>query len=137
LTSNKQRKKTSNYDGDLYGFQIGLPNEECFVKEMRRNVTKQCIFPFIYNKTKHYGCQPDENANGKFWCSTNVDVDKKHISGGGYWGHCGENCYIDPDSKGISFLPKKTKGSSINDFTALAMGGGVIKDFVTIELKPK
>ncbi len=68
--------------------------------EFGSNVTKQCIFPFYYNDTKYSGCIADEKTNGKFWCPTNVDDDGNYINGGGYWGHCGENCYIDPDTKG-------------------------------------
>ena len=86
---------------------IGSPNDGCFVKEMRRNVTKQCIFPFYFNDAEHYGCIADENTDGKFWCSTNVDVDQNHISRSGYWGHCGENCFIDSDTKGIIWFNPK------------------------------
>jgi len=83
---------------------IGFANRKCFVREFRGNITKKCIFPFNYNGAQHFGCIADEKTNGKFWCSTNVDVDQDHISGGGYWGHCGENCYIDPDTQGILFV---------------------------------
>ncbi len=79
---------------------IGWRNYDCYVKEFGRNVTKQCIFPFNYKGTEHYGCIEDEKTNGKFWCPTNVDDNDYHINGGGYWGHCGENCYIDPNTKG-------------------------------------
>ncbi len=75
---------------------------------MASNATQECIFPFVIDALgesdiEHDGCIADEDPEfaGKFWCSTNVhDYNKVHISGGGFWGHCGKNCYIEHKSKG-------------------------------------
>jgi hypothetical protein len=77
------------------------PNDDCQVMEVASNTTKKCIFPFLDETWKeHYGCTADVKDIGKFWCSTKVESDDKHISEEGYWGHCGENCYIEEKSKG-------------------------------------
>jgi hypothetical protein len=79
-------------------------NDNCQVLEVASNATKQCIFPFwLKNYNRHHGCIVDDDPDysGKFWCSTMVDLDDKHVSGGGYWGHCGQNCYIDEKAEGL------------------------------------
>jgi hypothetical protein len=71
------------------------------------NTTKECIFPFRFQDYDNFyklrfGCIADEDPEfiGKFWCSTKVDSDYKHIGGSGYWGECGQNCYIDENAAG-------------------------------------
>ena len=34
----------------------------------------------------------DLDPNDRFWCSTKVDENKDHVSGGGFWGYCSESC---------------------------------------------
>merc|ERR1712183_219921 len=67
-----------------------------------------CIFPFIYQGVKYYGCAPLygglANTRGVanvyspvYWCSTKVDVNKFHIRGpytepGKYVGYCYDTC---------------------------------------------
>jgi hypothetical protein len=83
-------------------------DDNCQVTEVGSNTTKKCIFPFWHRDYNlRFGCIADERPDfiGKFWCSTNVDFFQKHISGGGYWGHCGQNCYIDYENAG-GWLPK-------------------------------
>jgi hypothetical protein len=78
-------------------------NDNCQVTEVASNTTKKCIFPFgLKDYNLHNGCiaEKDPDYIGKFWCSTKVDSQDKHISGGGYWGHCGQNCYIEKNAAG-------------------------------------
>ncbi len=82
---------------------LSEPNDDCQVMEVASNTTKKCIFPFWHEGDyKHDGCIADDDPNfvGKFWCPTEVDSNDKHIIGGGFWGHCGQNCYIEKKSKG-------------------------------------
>jgi hypothetical protein len=92
-------------------FPLGCPadpKESCYVTEVKRNITKKCIFPFQFNGLEYHGCIADDDFAGKFWCSTKVDEEGEDVSG--LWGHCGQGCYIDPKSTGeqiiffVSFL---------------------------------
>jgi hypothetical protein len=75
-----------------------VPNECCFVTEATSNISKKCIFPFKFGGIEYHGCIADNDFAGKFWCSTEVDEDGDHV--GGSWGHCGQDCYVDPKSSG-------------------------------------
>ena len=58
-----------------------------------------CVFPFIFKGTTYISCTEWEKKGknkGKKWCSTKVDSDGIHISGGGNHGFCGSPC--DKDS---------------------------------------
>ena len=47
-----------------------------------------CVFPFIYQGTKHNNCILIDADDGKPWCSTKTDKNGKHVGGQGEWGHC-------------------------------------------------
>jgi hypothetical protein len=99
----KLLKKLTSLLQQIYLFQKYLifplgcftgPNECCYVTEDDSNITKKCIFPFKFNDVEYHGCVADDEFVGKFWCSTKVNKEGKHVSG--FWGHCGRGCYIDP-----------------------------------------
>ena len=55
----------------------------------------KCVFPFIFGGVTYKSCiewtfggQPE----GTLWCSTKVDESGVHVSGGGNYGFCGEDC---------------------------------------------
>jgi len=56
---------------------------------------KRCIFPYTFNGVKCQGprcCNLDNDAKGS-WCSTKVDANGVHVSGGDHWAYCaGTTC---------------------------------------------
>ena len=67
--------------------------KECLVKEDGSGLTKPCHFPFIFNNHTYYGCTLESAEGGKPWCSTQQNqLTHEHISGGGYYGDCTDNC---------------------------------------------
>ena len=53
---------------------------------------KPCIFPFMWNGETYYECPIDLDDSSQRWCSTKVDLNGKHITGEGHWGHCNSKC---------------------------------------------
>ena len=53
---------------------------------------KPCDFPFEYQGQLRATCITDLDPDGRFWCSTKTDHDRKHIPGQGHWGLCRKNC---------------------------------------------
>merc|ERR1712112_195437 len=63
---------------------------------------KPCVFPFIYQGVKYYGCAPLYGGltnvySPVYWCSTKVDINRFHIRGpytqpGKYVGYCDDTC---------------------------------------------
>ena len=52
---------------------------------------KSCVFPFIYDGIKSYGCRyEDGDEGGDAWCSTKVDENGVEIPN--YWGYCPADC---------------------------------------------
>ena len=51
-----------------------------------------CRFPFQYNGVAYNGCTLNDADQGKSWCSTLVDENGNHVSGGGHYGDCGPKC---------------------------------------------
>jgi hypothetical protein len=91
----------------IFCLPLGCPtgsNECCYVKEVKSNITKKCIFPLKFDGLEHHGCIADDEFGGKFWCSTKVDDKGKHVSG--FWGHCGQGCNIEQNnsSERIKFV---------------------------------
>ncbi|CAB4062577.1 unnamed protein product [Lepeophtheirus salmonis] len=67
-----------------------------------------CVFPFIYNNTRHIGCTAD-NLYGVFWCATSVD--KNGVYNGTY-GICSPSCLEKSQSLNISTtLPISSKNT--------------------------
>ena len=66
---------------------------------------KPCQFPFRYNGVSYSSCTlEDADDETKPWCSTLVDNDGNHVSGGGHYGDCGPKCPL----SGRSTLKWKT-----------------------------
>jgi len=51
-----------------------------------------CQFPFVFGDKVRNGCITDSDPEGKFWCSTKVDVQGNHIANGDNWAHCSADC---------------------------------------------
>ena len=70
--------------------QTGPSNDVCHTVG-----NKPCQFPFRYNGVSYSTCSleaaDDEN---KPWCSTLVDENGNHVSGGGHYGDCGPKCLL-------------------------------------------
>ena len=74
---------------------------------------KPCIFPFThkgtvfekcgcilpFNKTHEQECRNKKHPKAKFWCSTKVDDNGEHLSGGGNYGFCDRECMISSTHK--------------------------------------
>ena len=60
---------------------------------------QRCIFPFIWNGQKYYGCPVDPYNNAVRWCSTAVDRYGYHVIGQGRYGYCDNSC---PDHRPLS-----------------------------------
>ena len=68
-------------------------SDGCSVIEDKSQEVKPCILPFIYYGKTMRQCTPQEDPDNKPWCSTKVDAYGNHISDGGNWGHCGQDCF--------------------------------------------
>ena len=55
---------------------------------------KPCKFPFRYLDVTYNTCTLVDAENNKPWCSTNVDDNNNHVSGGGHYGDCGPKCPV-------------------------------------------
>merc|ERR1719219_1960701 len=70
------------------------PEKSCKVREKSSNKLTQCEFPFKFKGTTHNSCidyvdilPGGKEVPGEPWCSTKVSgSDRKHVSGGGYYG---------------------------------------------------
>ena len=65
--------------------------EECFVKkEKDPGVISQepCVFPFIYKGVTYNTCTYVDHPEQMEWCSTKVDENGNHVTGGENWGVC-------------------------------------------------
>ena len=83
---------------------------------------KPCIFPFkaYIDKEKRtfHGCTMElcgENCS-RYWCSTKVDDNGIHISGGGNWGYCNTKCSNDEDLNPKTPITISTTQKPINCF---------------------
>lgn len=65
---------------------------ECLT-DSGRSTGKKCIFPFKFNDKMFNGCTKEYDPDGKFWCSTNVDLNNEHVAGN--WGYCNNKCPLD------------------------------------------
>ena len=57
------------------------------------------MFPFRYNGVSYNTCTLDAADENKPWCSTLVDDNNNHVSGGGHYGDCGPKCPLPGRSK--------------------------------------
>merc|ERR1719186_2584170 len=48
---------------------------------------ESCVFPFTFFGETYTECV-HESWNDFYWCSTKVDANGNHVSGGGHWGEC-------------------------------------------------
>ena len=53
-------------------------------------------------------CTLVEADDNKPWCSTRVDKDGNHVSGGNHYGNCGPECPGMPDTAGKERVVKQT-----------------------------
>ena len=53
-----------------------------------------CMFPFRHENNVYNGCTTQHHPNKTLWCSTKVDQDGNHVSGGGHFGCCSYDCPI-------------------------------------------
>ncbi len=67
-------------------------SETCFVIEKKTNCVKPRHFPFKYLGKSYNRCTSSRDPDYKTWCSTQADSDGNHLTTGGYWGHCGQDC---------------------------------------------
>jgi hypothetical protein len=50
-----------------------------------------CVFPFTFMEVEHMGCTTIDGDQNP-WCSTLVDENGEHVTGGGHWEYCGSEC---------------------------------------------
>ena len=75
----------------LFRGNISQPTKGCFTTaDSPSNDT--CVFPFQFKKEEYTGCTTKSDPDGRYWCSTKVDENGKHIGGKGYWGYCSALC---------------------------------------------
>jgi len=55
------------------------------------NSCGNCVFPFTFMGVEHTACTTID-GDPKPWCSTLVDENGVHVSGGGHWEYCGSQC---------------------------------------------
>ena len=69
-----------------------LKSQDCSYTVGGANPNKPCALPFRYKGKQYQTCTDRSDPDGKFWCSTKVDVNGKHVSKAGEWGYCPEGC---------------------------------------------
>ena len=62
-------------------------------------------------------CTTLKDPDDKPWCSTKVDGIGNHVTSGGFWGHCGQDC-------------NDTQSVGLNENAEFSFGGGKQKQFV-------
>ena len=70
----------------------------------------QCQFPFRHKGVLYNGCPVDPYEPNERWCSTKVDGQLEHVSGGGHYGFCSSDC------------PKHTDGSTTGSSGSQSQG---------------
>ena len=60
--------------------------------EKKSRDIKPCIFPFKFSGQTFTQCTTVKDPDDKPWCSTKVNENGNHVTSGGYWGHCGQDC---------------------------------------------
>ncbi len=65
--------------------------DPCMVTQEVDQSLRKCIFPFSVLGNANYKCIL-KFGNNQNWCSTNVDINGNHITGGGSFGYCGPEC---------------------------------------------
>jgi len=53
-------------------------------------INKTCVFPFIIGNQSYSNCTNNHDKFGKFWCSTKVNEEGKHVAKEDEWGYCGQ-----------------------------------------------
>lgn len=56
---------------------------QCLTTPKSPSPNQPCAFPFVYNGKTNTNCITDNDPEGLFWCSTQVDSNRKHIAGRG------------------------------------------------------
>jgi hypothetical protein len=64
----------------------------CTVIEKVSQKVKPCIFPFTFSGQTLTECTTLKDPEGKLWCSTRVNDEGKHVTSGGFWGFCEQDC---------------------------------------------
>ena len=76
----------------LVGLIIPLKAQDCSFTVGGANPNKPCAFPFKFKGQQYRTCTDYSDPDGKFWCSTKVDRNGKHVGKAGEWGYCAEGC---------------------------------------------
>ena len=81
---------------------------------------RSCVFPFIYQEITFESCTNRSDPDNKFWCSTKVDKDGKHVGNRSEWGFCDRDC---EEGKGKGCIPDNCvfpfifRGGTFNECT--------------------
>ena len=67
-------------------------SDGCSVIEKKSHEIKPCVFPFKYLGQTLSQCTTLRDPDKIPWCSTKVDANGNHVTSGGFWGHCGQDC---------------------------------------------
>ncbi len=70
------------------------PPMDCFTTRSSPQPNARCRFPFKYKGITRYGCIDEQDPDGRFWCSTQVDSNGNHVTGKGFWGYCRTECLV-------------------------------------------
>ena len=77
------------------------------------------MFPFRYNGVSYNTCTLQQADDNKPWCSTLVDDNNNHVSGGGHYGDCGPKCPL-PDPTLPDPTGKKRQQMQQYDFCVIS-----------------
>ena len=76
----------------LLKYTFARPNITSCITTINSSTRNPCIFPFWYKGILRNGCITEDDPDGWFWCSTNIDENGKHIPGKRNWGYCSARC---------------------------------------------
>ena len=79
-----------NFNDRIY-FETAPTHDDCYTVS-GPGANKPCVFPFRYNSVTYNTCTLASADEDKPWCSTLVDDNNNHVSGGGHYGDCGPKC---------------------------------------------
>ena len=78
----------NNFTGNL------SQGNQCRTTDEGPRKNQLCKFPWKYNDKVWNSCTTDSDPDGRYWCSTKVNKNLKHV--GGNWGYCSQSCLNEP-----------------------------------------
>ena len=98
-TEERSRQQAQDVENFFEGIkdELDIKEYECKVEKYRSGgQILPCQFPFIYDEKEFDGCTTYDDPDDNLWCSTKVNENHMHVSGGRNFGFCTDPlCQLD------------------------------------------